>query len=132
MRRTPWGLLTVLVATGLAIVAAMPAAADPGDGRDQLQREMAAARAALENASERVEAAAAALGEANSRLPDVQRQLADARGVLAAARATANTAADEARAARVDLSVADLALMAAFEKVDETRADVGAYARVAY
>jgi murein DD-endopeptidase MepM/ murein hydrolase activator NlpD len=130
--RRSWPVATA-IATGLAVLLAVQSAwADPRDDKARVDRELAATKAALEGASERVNGAATSLADANRRLPEVQRRLADARTALSSAKVKAGTAAKAARTAADDLAAADRALARATVRVDETHDEIGRLAATAY
>ncbi len=124
--------LPAALATLIVLLTGAPAAADPHGDQVRVDRQLVRTRAALESASVRVVAAAAALDDANRRLPPAQRELAEAEGVLAGAHARADTAARTVHAAQVNLAAADRALTLASRRVDQTRTAIGAYATRAY
>jgi murein DD-endopeptidase MepM/ murein hydrolase activator NlpD len=128
--------VSAVVSAGLAVLlSALPAAAnnaDPHADQTRVEQELAKTKAALETSTERAEAAGVAFEEADRLLPDVQRKLAEARGVLAAAHAAANTAARTAGQAAADLTEADQVLAAARSRVEQTRDEIGEYSANAY
>ena len=127
--------LGVAIGSALAIVLVAgpgPAAADPHDDQERVNKELATTRSALESASDRVANAAVALQQANGLLPAAQDRLAQARGVLAGAQAQADSAANDARAAADRLGVADRGYASAALDVDHTREQIGEFASLAY
>jgi len=126
------GWVGSVVAGLAAILVATPAVAGPEDDKARVDRELAKTRAALEVSTERVEAAALALAEANRRLPQVQGRLADARAALADARAKADRAAATAQRAAEKLALASRTLNRATDRVEQTSARIAEYAASAY
>jgi murein DD-endopeptidase MepM/ murein hydrolase activator NlpD len=134
--RTHGGLVASVAGAPIVLLAvlliAAPAAADPRDDKARVDREIARTRAALEVSTERVEAAALALEDANRRLPPVQQRLADARAALADARTKARGAAATAQRAVESLTAASRTLNRADTRVEQTRERIAEYAASAY
>ena len=131
--RTAVSALFAAVAAAVALLlVAAPGAADPKDDQARVNQELAKTKAALEVATERAEAAGLAFEEANRMLPDVERKLAEARGVLAAAQAATKTADKAARQAADDLVEADRVLGVAQARVEQTSDEIGQYSANAY
>ena len=127
--RTRIPALIAACAAGLLVVmGAPPAAADPQDEKVRVDRELASTRAAMEAASESVDAAATAYHDATKRLPQVQARLAAARSDLAAAKAASRTATRTATAAANELRQADREVTQALRRVEDTRVQIEEYA----
>jgi murein DD-endopeptidase MepM/ murein hydrolase activator NlpD len=125
-------LFAAVAATLALLLVAGTAAADPHDDQARVDEEMAKTRAALETSTEKAEAAAVAYEEANRLLPDVQRKLAETRGVLAAAQAAARTAARDADQAATEFAGSERVLEVAQAQVHRTGDDIGTYSAKAY
>jgi murein DD-endopeptidase MepM/ murein hydrolase activator NlpD len=116
----------------LSLALAVPASADPNDDKARLDRQLDAASAHLEAATERAQQAAADYAAAVSALPGAQSAVADAEGRVAAAEVNVREAGRHVDAARTVREEADRKYAAAGADVAHAREEVGRLAATIY
>ncbi|HWH31199.1 MAG TPA: M23 family metallopeptidase [Egibacteraceae bacterium] len=112
--------------------AAVQVAAPRTQSLEELRLREREAAGDLENSSQQVQAAGAALRAVEQQLPGARRAVAEAKGELAGARAKAAAATAEVRRAEAEAAAAAREVERASSKVEEGRAEVGRLARRTY
>jgi murein DD-endopeptidase MepM/ murein hydrolase activator NlpD len=123
-------LLTAVVSLLLSTMTA--AAADPHDDARAASRRTAKAEAILENATDQARAAAVKLEQATAALPAAQQKVATSRGLVAAAKVTANTARRNADAARAQYATVAAQFAQSEQRLAESRQRVDDIASASY
>ena len=131
-RRTVRRLLAGVGAVVAMVAVTAPAGADPYDDRSRVNRELAQTRAALETATGEVAAAATSYQEVNAKIPAARDRLADARGIVAGARAAAASAQREAVATAAVVARENAGFATAERTVTEARVEVNEFAAASY
>jgi murein DD-endopeptidase MepM/ murein hydrolase activator NlpD len=134
LRRAASLALLPVVVLPFLLLPGTPAAAAPPSSQslDELRLREKEAAGDLEDSSQQVQAAGAALRAVEAQLPAARRAVAQAKGELAGARAKAAAATAEVRRAEVKAEQAQREVEAASDKVDEGREEVGRLARRTY
>ncbi|GIJ51027.1 hypothetical protein Val02_79130 [Virgisporangium aliadipatigenens] len=121
-----------LVAVLLSLALAVPANADPNDDKARLDKQLDAASAHLEAATERAQQAAADYAAAVAGLPAAQSAVAEAEGRVAAAEVNVREAGRQVDAARTVRHDADRRYVEAGAGVARAREEVGKLAATTY
>jgi murein DD-endopeptidase MepM/ murein hydrolase activator NlpD len=117
---------------GIGLTWSTPAGADPRDDAKSASRKAAQAEAILENATDLARAAAVKLERATAALPAAQQKVATSRGLVAAAKVTANTAARTADAARARYDTVAAQFEQSQQALDDSRRRVDDIATASY
>ncbi|MDQ1644232.1 MAG: hypothetical protein QOJ50_416, partial [Cryptosporangiaceae bacterium] len=125
-----------MLAAGLAgasvVAFSSPALGAPSDDKHRVDRQVAAAAAALEGATSKAQAAGVAFTIANQQLPGARQKVQESTGQVAAAQVKAAEAGRVADQARAELAVAQTALDAMQRQVDDARGGLDEYIRSSY
>ncbi|MEV6924061.1 M23 family metallopeptidase [Dactylosporangium sp. NPDC051485] len=125
----------ILAVVGAVVMLLGPGAAGHADTRDdkaRLDRQLQETQATLEAATDKAQQAAADHDRAAAALPGAQADMADAKGKVIAADATARQAQRDRDAADAAMDAADDAYRDAQRQVDAAKVDVSVFAAAAY
>jgi murein DD-endopeptidase MepM/ murein hydrolase activator NlpD len=125
-------ILLIALAAATSFFLTSPALGDPASDKQRVDQQLAQSRAALEGATAKVQASAAAYFAASQQLPAAQAALAQAQGKVAAAEVISASAAREAAEARSELLAAEARLATANAQVEDARATISGFAAGAY
>jgi len=127
--RTVATAVAAVLAAVLAVVVLSPAQADD---KKRIDARVKAAQSQLENATQEVQAAAAALVAAQAGLPSAQQALTRASSELASAQAAEAAMTQRVAAAEAERAKAERAVVAVQERMAGTRQLIGRVAREVY
>ncbi len=128
----PAAVVAALLTVGLSLTGSTPVAADPRNDAKDASRRTAQIEATLEDATDAARAAAVKLETATAALPPAQQKVATSRGLVAAAKVTANTARRTADAARARYDAVAVQYNQSQERLDESRQRVDDIAAASY
>ena len=124
--------LSALCAVGLSFAVISPVSADPRDDARNASKRAARAEAILEDATALARSAAIRLEAATAALPEAQRRVATSRGMVIAAQVAANTARRSADAARIAYDAVAGRFQLAQDRVERARRRVDDIASASY